>query len=475
MSQNRKSQLGHSNDDIIPIEGDGIDLSALSHSGFFDCGVNEAKKRASTKAKIPQGKTWSGITLETIALDYASHLPQRVKVFKGVSGEDIEAAFSADDIYDIHFVRRMKTVRVRSVLGQEYEISRDSAVRAAPIFETAKPDGRQDKGAASFARVANVVAANPMPKMLVTCKSYAGSCPATSVEENETIAVLSVTFYKGYKYLHVYSFTKRCEKRLPLICNGEFSTHPARIHVPLPELIEQVRGLEGSRVVFFPESNESDALPQWFFKETFSVTDISTATVLVGTPYTGDENRNRLVEFSSRLNVEVVLLPMNQGALRGAATNFEQEYDKRKTHYFAVESDDSQRSETAAELLGPGGDDSDVVCRLQAHCDILEETICRLKDLVIELSTRVKNTSKPRLRVGNNTDCSQLQNWTQEEVLEFLNTTGLSQYRHYFASEMIDGMILSELDEEMCRNDLGMNSQNDWLKLKAAIHQRMSR
>lgn len=56
---------------------------------------------------------------------------------------------------------------------------------------------------------------------------------------------------------------------------------------------------------------------------------------------------------------------------------------------------------------------------------------------------------------------------------EFLNAAGLSLYRRYFANEMIDGMVLAEMDEEMWNIDLGIQAQNDWYKLKAAIVERL--
>ena len=383
MSRDRKSKRESSDDDIIPIEGSGIDLSALSNSGLFTGNAFEAKQGGSPNGKGPQDSA-CGITLETIALDYVSQLPQRIKVLRGVYGDDDETSLSTDDIYDIHFVRRLKTITVCSMLGQEYQISCNSSIRAATIYGTNNtPANAQDRQrGALFSRVANVVAAKPMPKMLCTCKSYAGSSPATSVEENEIIAVFSVTLFKGYKYLHVYSFTKRCEKRLPLICNGEFSTHPARTHVPLLELLEHVSDLRMLRVMFFPEKNGPDTLPQVFFKEKFTIMDFGNTTALVGVPYTAQAHYDNLVEFSSCLKAEIVLLPMNRDDHRVTTAALMEEYDKRRAHFFRVDNDDSMPpvSETVAELLECAEDDEvELMFWLQSKCDVLEEITFRMK------------------------------------------------------------------------------------------------
>ena len=377
MSRDRKAKSESCNDDIIPIEGGGIDLSALSNSGFFTGNAFETKQCGNPNVKNPQeGVDRACITFETIALDYVSRLPQRVKVIKGVYGDYDENSLSTDDIYDIHFVRRLKTITVRSMLGHEYQISCNSSIRAATIFGANISPNTQD--CALFARVANVVATTPMPKILCTCKTYAGSSPATSVEENEIIAVLSVTFFKGYKYLHVYSFTNRCEKRLPLICNGEFSTHPARTHVPLHELLEHVRDLKMSRVMFFPEANDAETLPQVFFKETFTIIDFSNTKALVGVPYGAQAHCDTLVEFSSFLKAEIVLLPINRDDHRDTTATLVEEYDKRRVHYFRV--DMKPESETVAELLECAeGDNTELMLWLKSKCDGLQEMIFRMK------------------------------------------------------------------------------------------------
>ena len=383
MSRDLKKH-GCYNDDIIPIQGEGIDLSALSHSGFFGCSPFETKQDDTVHIKNPKEKTEYGITLKAVALDYASHLPQRIKVLKGVNWDDRETSFSAGDMYDIHFIRTLKTVTIRSVLGQEYQISYDSAVRAAFIFRNVKPQSPiLGHNSTSFTRVANVVASNPMPKVLCTTKSYLGSSPATSIEENEIIAVLSVTSFKGYKYLHVYSFTTKCEKRLPLICDGHFTTNPARIHVPLCELLEHAKDLRMSRVIFFPEENNADALPQAFFNEMFTITDFGNTTVLVGVPYSEQGKSDIVVEFSSDLKAEILLLPINMADHKAKSTTLIEEYDRRRAHYFKVRNDESRRDQIGNELCMTldvfGCDEAETVRILHSKCDMLEEIISIVK------------------------------------------------------------------------------------------------
>ena len=369
MSQDRNPQYESCNDDIIPIEGDGIDLSALTHSGFFSCHAFDSKQSGNSNVMAPYDK---GTTLKSIALDYASRLPQRIKVLKGIYSDDDETSFSAGDIYDIHFIRMLKTLTLRSVAGQEYQVSCDSVIRVATVFGGTTL-------AISFARVANVVATNPMPKVLCTCKSYLGSSPATSVEENEIIAVLSVTFFKGYKYLLVYSFTNKCEKRLPLICNGEFTTHPARIHVPLHELLEHVKDLRMSHVKFFSEKNGAEILPQAFFNETFIITDFGTTTVLVGVPYSEQEECCIVVEFSTDLKADILLLPINQDDYSAKTASLIEEYDKKRVHYFRLENDDLIQGQPTTEpdvaMDALGFDDTELMHRLHSKCDTLEEVI----------------------------------------------------------------------------------------------------
>lgn len=53
-----------------------------------------------------------------------------------------------------------------------------------------------------------------------------------------------------------------------------------------------------------------------------------------------------------------------------------------------------------------------------------------------------------------------------------MSAAGLSQYRRHFANEMIDGMVLAEMDEEMWKIDLGIHVQSDWMKLKGALVER---
>ena len=58
-------------------------------------------------------------------------------------------------------------------------------------------------------------------------------------------------------------------------------------------------------------------------------------------------------------------------------------------------------------------------------------------------------------------------------MLQLLNAAGLSQYKSNFVNEMIEGMELAEMDEEIWKTDLGIHSHSDWLKLKTAMAEKM--
>ena len=55
------------------------------------------------------------------------------------------------------------------------------------------------------------------------------------------------------------------------------------------------------------------------------------------------------------------------------------------------------------------------------------------------------------------------------QILHVLDSMGLHQYKEAFSRESVDGAVLLELDEEVLRHELGINSKIHCIKLTKLI------
>ena len=233
-----------------------------SPSSSLECVATPAKERKGSQASQtssaeqkytpPQGDAGSSgspepdllpesISLSEMVKKYSKSFPLRIRVLQGYCSENSQVNISTDDVYNIHFMKHTKIVRIKDEDGDSYSIPLGSAMKFGLVYN---PNNQIDEALTGFQfeKVADVTTMSVLPKVICATKAYQSSDEKTSVEENEMLAVRHVhkSMFKGKKGLKVFSLLTQAEKTLPDECAGRFSTKPSLVQMHLPEIIEYI-------------------------------------------------------------------------------------------------------------------------------------------------------------------------------------------------------------------------------------------
>ena len=250
---------------------------------------------------------------------YSKKFPLRIKVLQGYSEETSELNISTDDVYDIHFIKHTKVVKIKDEDSYTYSLPLGSAMKFGFVYN---PDNKLDEALSgfSFERIADISAMATLPKVVCATKSYQTSDDKVVIEENEIFAVRHVhrTKFKGKKGLKVFSVLSKTEKVLPEECVGHFSTKPSLVRMHLPEIIEYIQIPFPSQAVMYhgghvTGSGQSQPATQ---SRVVTMCDCSTETSLVASLVAGageeEENGDQQLfdipvdENSSEIEVKIL-------------------------------------------------------------------------------------------------------------------------------------------------------------------------
>ena len=192
---------------------------------------------STTEACLPES-----LSIGELANKYSKKFPLRIKVLQGYSEETSELTISTDDVYDIHFIKHTKVVKIKDEDSYTYSLPLGSAMKFGFVYN---PNNDFDEALSglTFERVADITAMSTLPKVVCATKAYQTSDDKVVVEENEIFVVRHVhrSVFKGKKGLKVFSTLSKTEKVLPDDCTGHFSTKPSLVHMHLPEIIEYIQ------------------------------------------------------------------------------------------------------------------------------------------------------------------------------------------------------------------------------------------
>ena len=192
---------------------------------------------ATTEARLPEI-----LSVGELANKYSKKFPLRIKVLQGYSEETSELTISTDDVYDIHFIKHTKVVKIKDEDNYTYSLPLGSAMKFGFVYN---PNNDFDEALSGlmFEKIADITAMSTLPKVICATQAYQTSDEKIVVEENEIIVVRHVhrSMFKGKKGLKVFSVLSKTEKVLPDDCAGHFSTKPSLVRMHLPEIIEYIQ------------------------------------------------------------------------------------------------------------------------------------------------------------------------------------------------------------------------------------------
>lgn len=452
------------------------------------------------------------VTIEDFIDLYGNKLPQRVEVVTGMyhgNEEDDDVSMMTGDVYDMHFVRERKTVKLCASSGEMYQLPLNSLFKIALVHGSSTIP-------VTCSTVAEILQLNPMPKVMCANTSYITSSPLSSIAAGELLTFSAPLAATGKATsLRVYSITCKQEKLLDLQCTGDFSTDVTRRSVNLTDALSHIEGLFPSEVLI---SQSSPLLPQALCNKTATLVGLSVMKTVVATLH-GAEG-DMVIEIPSDSEAEVRVLELKeesrerflaqhsellaaydetqvkfrknsadpkqmirgQGHLFNAvATRFKEPAMRRQLKLLpeikigsqidlreenkSLACDESIPSTTVEEL-------AKTVAAFTSRFDSMENEIASLRlqlkqvkmmmnksDVIMSTTTLSgPQESCDSSQFQHSANITYLSTLSNEQILHLLEFIGLPQYKSIFCCEEINGEIFVRLDDDALKNDLKITS-----------------
>ena len=237
--------------------------------------------------KLLSGEENERLTLSQFVQKYSKFFPLRVKVVKGFYTDRLEVA--AEEVYNIHFLKRAKVVTITDSYGYKYAIPMSSAIQFGLIYNPADEN-------AKFTSVADLIAAPTLPNIVLAEKTFCGHDQKSSVDANEVLILQGMykPMYTGNTVLKAYSLTRMKEKTLMQDCIGQFTTDPYSTRLHLPEIMKFINNPLKLKARMFWDW-ESDNFPSHLISDLVTIWDQTTESSLIATQCHPGENTDEVI------------------------------------------------------------------------------------------------------------------------------------------------------------------------------------
>ena len=234
----------------------------------------------------------SEVTLQQLAKDFSQSFPLRIKVLYGYSGPFSEVTISTDDFYDVHFLKAQKVVVATDSQGEAYTIPLNTPLQFGLLYSGNV--GKKQNEEKTYARVSDILAVTPLPKVICATKKYDGTDKSSSVEANEIMVVNRTIKSKllGKKSIEVLSLRTKSKKVLGYECEGMFSLSPSKIRLYLPEITQCIDDPFPCQVIL--ENDRPSSTPQYIPSSSLSgpvtLSEVKTRTSLIVSPAINEDD-----------------------------------------------------------------------------------------------------------------------------------------------------------------------------------------
>lgn len=251
------------------------------------------------------------ISLARLATQYSQLLPQQIQVTRGrVACEGVSTGkerggtvVSTSDLINIHSVQSRETIDISVSPYCLFKVPTNSAITFSLLY----PGGEL-----VFCGVRDVIAADPVPKIICTQNVYlvAGEGPMCNFSAGEVLAPRGeLVFVDGYECMEVHSFTTGGKKYLTMDNGSSFTTEESKIGLSLSDLLHHVEGLFPNKVKMHIGQSQ---IPM---EEVYTLHSRESTVTLIGTREGSDE----IIEIAAEDEVDVIFVPQTRdsaGTLR---------------------------------------------------------------------------------------------------------------------------------------------------------------
>ena len=222
------------------------------------------------------------LSLSNFVEQFSTLLPLQITVKKGYHGSDERHSVAADDVYNVHFVKRTKVVVLQEGRDVTFTVPLNSVVKFAPVFNP-NDDPEEAMRGFTFERVSDIMAQKTLPKIVRALKPHVKVDPVSTIEQNEMFVVQKVVLVgMRKKALQVFSVMRGEEKLLPSDSVGGFTTEPQLTCIYLPEIINRfLSDFPLDVLVVMNDGGLNQDIPYYLTTEISRLTGVDSETSLI--------------------------------------------------------------------------------------------------------------------------------------------------------------------------------------------------
>ena len=224
----------------------------------------------------------SDIKLSRFATLHSRQFPIRVKACKGFCSSSTEVSISHGEIFDLHFLKHTKVVKMRDSHGVDYSIPLNSTVTFGLVYDQYSNERMSIAVTPPlFSTVSDIMNQKKLPVVVCATKAYNGGNAENSVGEDEVLVVGGIRSTMRGRILKVFSL-KHGKKYLHERCIGHFSTSPAKTCMLLSSMFQNSIPFPQKAMVF-AGAEVAQALPAYLLKSPVTLKQCGIETSVVAT------------------------------------------------------------------------------------------------------------------------------------------------------------------------------------------------
>lgn len=250
-------------------------------------------------------KSDSPSSLATFVKTYQNDFPMSVEVTRGT-----QPGITAGAIYNFHFIKNTRVINFESPSGQ-FCIPLNSSVQIGIVYPPILNSENEICKNVVFNGAKEIMAAEPLPKILRAANAYVDSNPDFSIAQNELLIVKKVRKSRpfGQQSLLVYSLTNNVEKVLRENCNVLFMTTPENVMVYPVELFAHFYNALPLKAILQFDKNTGPGgdTPKPPSTKIVTLANHGVARSIIATPYRGKEQQQqeKVLEIPLDADIEV--------------------------------------------------------------------------------------------------------------------------------------------------------------------------
>ena len=299
-------------------QGSGIDRIGAETSS------EDQRIKDSSLQSVHDSLTSSEMSLKSALTEFNNHFPLRVKFVEGYCSEDSEHSLSANEVYDIQFVKNTRVITLKDKDGFMHHIPLASTMMFGLVYN---PFSDYDEALAgyTFEACSDIITAESMPTVVCATSRVHSQEEKHSIAENEIFVVKGIQKPKlrGKRFLRVFSLLTNAEKLLPEECQGKFSTKPSLVRLHLPQIVNSITNPFPVQAVLYVDNQEPSLKLGFPISGVITLCDCRIETSLVAYAISGEHTEDHV---TLHLNDDMMALGVEVLKWKGSVQSLFEEY-----------------------------------------------------------------------------------------------------------------------------------------------------